>query len=204
MVHIFGSDIENTVQYGQSVINYAITGALPQVRGLGVQRIEVVDIKRTDPNANNGSFGTFPFPLPVMCGLAMSAICIVLGIILLVLYMRKDKVRHQKLHEKVQKTMSGSTTGTFRYFTSDSKHIDETENGSFTSDISSVKIDFETGTVSAIPSHDFDVKFDLDYSSSCSSSVASSQKQGRALNRESSEIMSHPPHYLDEHGRYFD
>eukprot|EP00977_Amphora_coffeiformis_P012559 scaffold3132_cov158-Amphora_coffeaeformis.AAC.4 len=204
MVHIFGDDIVNTVQYGQSVINYAITGALPQVLGLGVQRIAVVDIKTTDPNADNGSSDIFPFPLPVMIGLAMSAFCVVLGIVLLVLYMKKDKVRHQKLHKMAQKTMSSSTTGSFQYFTSGGKHIEGTENGSCASDISSVKIDFEGGRVSAIPSNDIDVKFDLDYESSCGSSVASSHNEGRALNRESSETMSHPPYYLDEHGRFYD
>ena len=203
-MHIFGSDVENTVQYAQSVISFALSGALPQVLGMGVQRIETVTIEARDPNADNGKSDIFPFPLPVMCGLAVSAVCAILGLMLLVLYMRKDKVRHQKLHKMVQKTMSDSMSGSFQYFNSDGKHIDETENASYTTDISSVKIDFERGTVSTIPSDSMDVKFDLDYTSSCGSSVASSRASGRALNRDPSETMSHPPHYLDEHGRYFD
>lgn len=193
------------MQYAKSVIHFALSGALPQVLGLGVQRLETAIITTEDPNGGNGSSDILPFPLAIMCGLVFSGVCVVLGIILLVLYVRKDKVRHQKLHKTAQETMMDSFSGSFQFFTPDGKHIDEAD-ASYATDISSVKIDFEKGTVDKVPSDNIDVKFDLDYaSSSCGSTVSSNNGDPEwVLNRNSSETMSHPPHYLDENGRYFD
>lgn len=204
-IYVFGSDMEETVNYTRSMINFAIGGSLSQVLGLGVKRVEAVGFAATDSNINQEDSGLLGFPLPVICGLVLSAICIILGIVLLVLYVKKDNMRHRKLHKRAQSTMvESSTSGSFRYFTPDGKHIDETEDASCTSDISSVQIDFERGRVSKIPSDNIKVQFDTDYESSWDESETSSRASGSRSGRYPREIMSHPPHYLDNNGRYLD
>lgn len=211
-IYIFGNDVERTVIYARDVINYAITGSLAQVASLGVQRVDTVDIQATEVNRNQGQSNSFPLTLPIMCGLIVSAVCIILGIVLLVLYMKKDKVRHHKLDE-AQRTMMDSIvdsmSDSFRYFTADGRHVDETDAASFTSDISSVQIDFRTGRVSKMPqaSDMIKVQFDPDYVSLCgldSEGSCRSSSRASSCRQPSSETMSHPPHYLDDKGRISD
>lgn len=200
-LYIFGSDIDETVKYAQSVVNFAILGALSQVQSVGVQRVETVQIIPVDAS---GDRGISSFSLPVLCGLIVSAVCAILGIFLLILYMRQDRVRHQKLHKLAQRTMMESLSGSYKYLTPDGRHADEMEDDSCTSDISSVQIDFENGRVSKMPTEKVDVEFDPDYASSCglvtdTSSYNSSRKES---DPGLETTMSHPPHYLDDFGCY--
>ena len=197
---IFGRDIEETRNYAKAVINYAITSALQQVLGMGIDRVETTSIKATDPNAVEEGSDPFTFSLPVICGMVVSGLCILLGTVLLFTYMRKDRMRHSKLQKMAQRKMMKSLSGSMKYFTPDGTHIDESENLSCSSEISSVQIDFERGRVSKIPSNKVDILFDPDYASSCGASETSS----RSPDRHFEATMSHPPHYLDDDGRFHD
>ena len=200
-LYIYGSDIDETVGYAQSVINFAITTALPQVQGIGVQRIETIEIVPVDDAADQGISGMLSLPLPVLCGLVISAVCIIFGFILLYFYMKKDRMRLQKLHKRAQSTMMESLSGSFRYFKSDGRLLTEIDNDSCTSEISSVQIDFENGAVSKIPTEKINVEFDPDYASSTGLvSDCSEEDRAPAIGA----TMSHPPHYLDGFGRYRD
>lgn len=207
-LHIFGNDVENTVSYAKSVINYAIEGSLPQVLNYGVQRVETVHIMSSNPTVDNGVSEILPLPLPILYGIIVSGACIIFGAVLLYFYLKKDKIRFHRLQEEQRKLM-GSMSGSFRYLKPNGRHVGDTENGSLTSEISSVQTDFENVKVSKIPNDDIKiVSFDPDYASSCglvserSTSSRPSSRSSSSRSRQPSETMSHPPHYLDEKGRF--
>ena len=199
--------MDDTVNYAQSVVSYAISGALTHVQSIGVERVETVGIAPVDTDTHKGISGLLDFPLPVLIGLSISAVCVILGFILLCLYMKKDKVRHQKLHKMAQRTMMESLSGSFRYFTPDGRHMTDVDDASYcTSEISSVQIDFEKGAVSKMPTEKINVEFDPDYASSCGliSETSSYDQDDKHSAPGLNAIMSHPPHYLDTFGRYRD
>ena len=203
-LYIYGNDVENTVSYAQSVVHYAISGALPQVQSIGVQRVETVAIGPVNDDVDQSGF--FALPLPVLSGLIVFAACIIFGVTLLYFYMKKDRVRHQKLHKMAQGTMLESLSGSFRCFTKDGRRTSEVDDESYTSGISSVQYDFEKGSMSKMPSEKIKVEFDPDYASS--TGLISDTSTCSNTSREDPEglhaTMSHPPHYLDGHGRYRD
>lgn len=191
--YVFGNDVEDTTNYAKSLIAFALADSLPRVLSFGVRRVDAVSIETVEAISEKGVLDTVP--LAAICGLIVSAGCIVLGLVLLFLYVKKDRIRHQKLH-LTQRKLLGSMSGSVRYYAADGHRVEDAETDSFSSEISSVQMDFEKGAVSKMPDDNVRVEFDASYASSVGPSEASS--------RAPSETMEHPPHYLDESGRLID
>ena len=199
-IYIFGGNADEARSYTQSVIGYAISSATPHVVGLGVQRVEASTIQGTDPRLEVEDSSNLRFPTSAIYGLVFSFICIILGFVLLLIYMKKDRERQRNLRKLDKRTMTDSTVSSLRRYRTNGTDIEETESASLTSEMASSHIDYEKGSAGTAPSETSEANYETDFESSYSTNEDPSQ----ASTMTPENVMSQPPHYLDRHGRFLD